>query len=360
MRGKKTIVLFFVLFAILGCAILFSGILGIERGGAIKGWPTTDGIVTDSYVQSVHHGGRSPYTSHSPMLTYDYIVNGDSYRSTKHAPSHGTDSLASAEAILEEYPVGTTVLVHYDPGNPADSVLETAIDADTMAAPFIGGSLILLGVIGGIWAYRSKSDFSPFEQFTKNKGAPKRAANPYNIGATWQPCMDLNPQWDEKVLWRGKPLKPSYLLSRDRNSVAFLMVFLFMAIALVFAGLLGDIFAFVGVGGIFLVIALGSFAVLLVKQLKTYPGTEYLLTDKRLLSKTGGIEGNCWSIDLRNIYRVMISRTFFEDVYKTGSLVFSDTNGVDFAAIINPEEVARRIEEVAKEKRRAEISLSAY
>lgn len=82
-------------------------------------------------------------TTWKPAIVYGYVVNGTSYLSSRvqfmnvvSGSSTFRDSLA--KNISEEYPVGKTVTVYYDPDNPEDAVLE----------PGVGFAIIVCLVIG--------------------------------------------------------------------------------------------------------------------------------------------------------------------------------------------------------------------
>ncbi len=84
------------------------------------GWPTTQGIIEESYMLSDEDGG------YSPRVSYSYEVNGRKYWNNEITTKQRSDSLnrRPAEAIVARYPQGHSVTVHYDPRKPGQAVLE--------------------------------------------------------------------------------------------------------------------------------------------------------------------------------------------------------------------------------------------
>lgn len=98
-----------------------------KRGKAIReqsqSWPSTAGIVLKSRVEVL--GGE--YTSVIPRVLYEFEVAGQVYQSGKIRPGDGTfTSYPSGDAyeIVDKYPIGSAVVVYYNPTNPADCALE--------------------------------------------------------------------------------------------------------------------------------------------------------------------------------------------------------------------------------------------
>jgi hypothetical protein len=97
---------------------------------AIKsaGWEITTGIVTSSWVHKTFNVQSGP--GQVPVVGYEYVVNGTTYSSGELSFRPFTTVLSwigSAEPIVNRYPVGRTVRVHYDPAAPMNAVLDAGV-----------------------------------------------------------------------------------------------------------------------------------------------------------------------------------------------------------------------------------------
>ena len=79
-------------------------------------WPVVPGVVTASETTKV--GWRT-----QPKISYSYSVDGKAYSSTQVSLAKVVPAKETAP-MLTKYPVSQAVSVHYQPGNPAVSVLE--------------------------------------------------------------------------------------------------------------------------------------------------------------------------------------------------------------------------------------------
>jgi hypothetical protein len=90
---------------------------------ASQQWLATTGKVLKSRIEV--DGGE--YTSTRAYVLYEYEVRGQMYQSSQIRPG---DRFLLFHAdrntydIVEQYPVGATVTVYYDPANPSESALE--------------------------------------------------------------------------------------------------------------------------------------------------------------------------------------------------------------------------------------------
>lgn len=91
---------------------------------ASKNWPVTDGRILSSYIDK--HRTSSHITYHTPKITYEYTVNGETYKSRRIRVSVGMGygSAKMAQAIVDKYPEGSTHVVYYDAARPEMAVLE--------------------------------------------------------------------------------------------------------------------------------------------------------------------------------------------------------------------------------------------
>ena len=96
------------------------------RGRAAAGWPTAAGTVTSTRIdeKSALKGGFF----YTPVILYRYTVAGMDYHGDRIAFGDMSGSHLEAEKMLQSYPVGSAIHVHYNPGRPEESVLQTGPD----------------------------------------------------------------------------------------------------------------------------------------------------------------------------------------------------------------------------------------
>lgn len=108
-------------------------------------WPTTEGIIRTA--QMGRHRGNKGGTTYSADVSYNYSVGGSRYTGTKVAFGMMSSSSGYAQGVLNRYPVGANVPVHYSPDNPATAVLETGIHGGTWICFGVGSIFALVGVM---------------------------------------------------------------------------------------------------------------------------------------------------------------------------------------------------------------------
>jgi hypothetical protein len=114
-----------------------------------SGWPATGGRIVKSSVEHYRKrvGGAQSgtlATFYEPVVEYSYRVADRDYHSTQ--VSFGGKSAASqavAEAAAARYPTGNLVLVHYDPKNPSNAVLELKV---ALAVPLLVVAIAFFGL----------------------------------------------------------------------------------------------------------------------------------------------------------------------------------------------------------------------
>jgi len=91
---------------------------------AAQDWASTMGMVTMSTVQ-IRRTGRS--RSEVPFIMYQFQVNGSPYTGQTIKTGEqffNVRVLGDAQKTIARYPVGTQVMVYYNPSNPQESALE--------------------------------------------------------------------------------------------------------------------------------------------------------------------------------------------------------------------------------------------
>ena len=148
----------------------------------------------------------------------------------------------------------------------------------------------------------------------------------------------------EKILWKGKPS----LLTR----------ILWYGIPIIIIGLVIISLKQILIGTIFIILFLSLTII-------DWALTHYIITNKRIIKKTGGILGYKAEIDLKLISSIRITKTILERKTGTGTIGFSTTGqyfegsgympypiAINFFNINNPEEVKNIIDKYLKKSRK--------
>jgi Protein of unknown function (DUF3592) len=114
-----------------------------------SGWPAIGGRIVKSGVEHYRKrvGGAQSgtlTTFYEPVVEYSYRVNDHEYHSTQVSfGGKSASSQAIAEAAAARYPTGNLVLVHYDPKNPSNAVLELKV---ALGVPLLAVAIAFFGL----------------------------------------------------------------------------------------------------------------------------------------------------------------------------------------------------------------------
>lgn len=81
-------------------------------------WPHTRGTVLSATVQ-MSHTARARHES--PLVLYAYQVDGQMFQGHR---VRASGQCPNASEVIARYPAGASVVVYYDPTDPANSALE--------------------------------------------------------------------------------------------------------------------------------------------------------------------------------------------------------------------------------------------
>ncbi|RKH40584.1 DUF3592 domain-containing protein [Corallococcus llansteffanensis] len=105
-----------------GVALAFAGGRMVYRSKVSTGWPTAQGTVVGSRVETLR---SKRAVSFRPEVSYRYEVNGTPYTSDTVAfDGHGSGGLVEAQAVTRHYPAGAPVTLHYEPDDPSVSCIQ--------------------------------------------------------------------------------------------------------------------------------------------------------------------------------------------------------------------------------------------
>lgn len=143
---------------IVGGTFFFLGWTGYSQAKQSQKWPTVSGEVVSSKIVEVSRKKSGKVKiSYKPEVVYEYEVEGKAFRNDQISLSDGSSSIRSfAEGVVEEYPPGKKVSVHFNPNDMEDSCLSTDVGwvnwlmmAVGAGTAIIGGNLALRGRLRG-------------------------------------------------------------------------------------------------------------------------------------------------------------------------------------------------------------------
>ncbi|HHY89643.1 MAG TPA: DUF3592 domain-containing protein [Chloroflexi bacterium] len=136
-----------LLLLLAGIWLTYTGFRGRTRETLSQQWPSTGGVIEESTVRAytTRDAAGVESTLHLPYVRYRYTVMGQTYTSdTISIGVKATQTPEAARRAADRYPVGSSVVVYYDPKNPSDSVLERVSGTDSPGL-IIGITLLVLG-----------------------------------------------------------------------------------------------------------------------------------------------------------------------------------------------------------------------
>jgi len=135
----------FLFLTVFGIVLAGFGIVLFQQTASAEKWPTTDGIIFHSTVDSYREHDS---TMHKPLVQYKYTVNGVNYSSNRvRFGVISTSDGGYANEVVNRYPVGKTVKVYYNPDNPSEALLEPGITWIEYLPILFGLIFILIGIV---------------------------------------------------------------------------------------------------------------------------------------------------------------------------------------------------------------------
>lgn len=145
---------------IVGVVFVFTGliffIVGLINRGKVKkaqAWPVANGTVVSTEIKqhkSTQKTGSRGYrttNTYEPVINYSYSAGGQTYSGKRLNYGGFQGAELAAQNKIAQYPQGSKVQVHYDPGKPQNSVLEVSADAGKVYW-IVGGIFLVIGVAG--------------------------------------------------------------------------------------------------------------------------------------------------------------------------------------------------------------------
>jgi hypothetical protein len=117
---------------IVGVVVLFVAFGAIAVAGYFflksqrtRDWPSVEGVITKSSTRIQREPGTSGTPTTIADVWYTFVIDGVEFRNdTISLSQYGSSSASHAVKEARRYPVGSRVMIYYNPENPFDSVLE--------------------------------------------------------------------------------------------------------------------------------------------------------------------------------------------------------------------------------------------
>ena len=136
--------IFPLIFLCVGAGILFAGIRQVVHASSSDDWPSVPGVVRSASVEyETDSDGAGTYRAE---VLYGYSVEGVEQLANRVTfGDFGSSDPGRAQRIVNRYPTGTEVDVHFDPADPTRAVLEPGVHGSTWLLPGFGAIFFLAG-----------------------------------------------------------------------------------------------------------------------------------------------------------------------------------------------------------------------
>ena len=131
-----------------GVALLAFGGRDLMRARASESWPSVPGRIEESKVdEEYRNSGGNATTHYLAAVRYQYAVDGATHHGARIHFGDATSTIREdVQAIVDRYPPGQEVSVHYQPEQPDVAVLEPGARGSTYLVPVIAAVLIVVGL----------------------------------------------------------------------------------------------------------------------------------------------------------------------------------------------------------------------
>lgn len=148
-RGRRSIS---AVAGLLGAALLLAYAPQMSEVLKARRWPTVAGRISDQTTSNeLSYVYVGKYQTHDVMMSrlrvsYEFVFRGQTYSGTAISPVQSW--VADSKANRERFATGNSVMVHVNPREPADAVLDVPFPWGPLAGTLVGG-------LGVLWAIRT-------------------------------------------------------------------------------------------------------------------------------------------------------------------------------------------------------------
>lgn len=166
--GISNTIAFGIIFTLVGALSFYLfGWPTLKYAYESKSWPSTSGIVTKSEVDTWMKDGKTQYGA---VIKYTYQLEGKEYISYNIGVNNSSanNNMSAAKELVQEYPVGKTVDVFYDPELPEAAALKPGVRAGDIA---IAGGMLLFAIIGLLVLFRIIKPTRSYSNASSHEGS---------------------------------------------------------------------------------------------------------------------------------------------------------------------------------------------
>lgn len=135
--------------SLLGIGVILPGLVmsfwaawSMYRGSLAGGWPTEKGEIISSSADQTGETHKYRFN-----VAYEYEVDGKIYTSSRYTTADKLLPREEAERLASRNRPGKPVVVHYDPRNPSNAVLEQSFPTWTVPLLVVGIILLVNGLM---------------------------------------------------------------------------------------------------------------------------------------------------------------------------------------------------------------------
>lgn len=136
-----------------GAGLAIFGVHKLLRAKASVDWPIAQGIVAASSVES--HRNSDGNTKDIAAIVYEFSVDGIIFNGERVVYGDRFYKALRIDSIIDRYPEGKSVTVHYMPDNPEECLLEPGIKLWTWLYFAFGIFIIGIGILSA--SYKPES-----------------------------------------------------------------------------------------------------------------------------------------------------------------------------------------------------------
>ena len=139
-----------LLFIMVGAVALYFGVNGLYLARESVTWPVADGTIKNATVE-YHSGERG--AEHTTLKSFTNLISTERPTAETKSPmvTMGRVILPTPREIVNRYPIGKTVKVHYLPSNPDTCVLETGVQTQAWFLPAFGALFFVVGSLMAVF-----------------------------------------------------------------------------------------------------------------------------------------------------------------------------------------------------------------
>ncbi|HIH42313.1 TPA: DUF3592 domain-containing protein [Candidatus Woesearchaeota archaeon] len=152
-NAAKTLVLFAIVFTLVGLTATAYGSYIIKDARHSLEWPGVEGIIIGSRIEKMesYESDGSRQVTYYPRIAYFYNISDKSFTSNRVSfGEYWSSNIKHSEEVVAKYPLDARISVYYDPNNPENSVLEKGLSWGIYFVLLFGLVFLAVGIFFGV------------------------------------------------------------------------------------------------------------------------------------------------------------------------------------------------------------------